>query len=243
MIEKIELTETVINKSEFTFEYIEDQTKVKITDYDGNSKNLIIPSKLKNTDVFSISPNAFRDKEIKSLIISEGIIDITDTFKNCELEKVLLPNSLKAIPRSAFEQNKLKEIIIPKSITEIGWYAFQENRLESVLISSDVREIGWYAFQDNNIKEINFSNSLEYIGRQAFLKNKLEKIIIPKSVVEIGKNAFLDNNLKEVKILNPDIKIGEGAFWANADNIKILGIKNSTVEDWAKKNGMIFEAI
>lgn len=78
---------------------------VRITGYDGDVEELVIPSKIGSYQIKSISDNAFKDcTTLKSVTIPVGVTDIGDyAFLNC---------------------NNLKNVTISSSVINIGQYTF-----------------------------------------------------------------------------------------------------------------------
>lgn len=78
---------------------------VRITGYDGDVEELVIPRKIGSYQIKSISDNAFKDcTTLKSVTIPAGVTDVGSyAFLNC---------------------NNLKSVTIPSSVTNIGQYTF-----------------------------------------------------------------------------------------------------------------------
>lgn len=93
-----------------SFEYAIENNKVKLIEYTGQSKNVILPS-------FITSINA-------------------DAFVNREIETIILNGELEYIGCSAFERCNLREITIPENVKFIGVNAFHKN--EKLLGKSNI---------------------------------------------------------------------------------------------------------
>ena len=97
---------------------------------------------------------------------------------------------------------KINEIRIPSSVREIQEEAFSGYKhLQKVIMSRGVESIGSYAFADcTKLKKIILPEGLKSIGSNAFENCKsLEHVIIPDSVEEIGNDAFRNcTNLKTI---------------------------------------------
>jgi len=81
---------------------------------------------------------------ISEIIVEEGVTSIgTFYFTNLiSLERVTLPDSLRAIHGSTFTHTILEEIIIPARVTSIGGGAFQSNsRLKTVIFLGNAPEL------------------------------------------------------------------------------------------------------
>lgn len=130
-------------ESDFEFKLSDDGTFVKITDYNGNAKNLVIPETIQGVTVAAI--DGFENNEkIKSVVIPSSVkVICCDAFYNCAaLEKVTLPEGLLCIDQAAFENTALTSVTVPKSLLYIGFDAFECNNLSEINIPDDAAFIG-----------------------------------------------------------------------------------------------------
>lgn len=184
--------------------------QVEIIGYNGSSKIIEIPAKIKSKSVTSIGDYAFYPKELNSVgqssVIAEKVI-LPDSIKEIgkhafsknKLTEFIFPKKLKTIGHYAFYDNLLKELTLPNSVTSIGKQSFRNNRLTNVKLSENLEVINDYSFAENFIKEIEITKSITTIGDYAFKVNELKHIVVPKTVEVIGLNPFVYNeNLKEV---------------------------------------------
>ena len=152
-------TRTVVikNKSknevlEYTEEkYFEfDKEKGEIIAYkDDAPKDVAIPKTISGVTVKSIGDNAFREKDLTSIIIPESVISIGEFgLLGNELTSVVIPPNIKSIELYAFACNKLSSVIIPSGVTSIENSVFDSNPITSVTISAGVTGIDEYAFYD-----------------------------------------------------------------------------------------------
>ncbi|MBP3618023.1 MAG: leucine-rich repeat protein [Lachnospiraceae bacterium] len=94
---------------------------------------IVIPSELFGRKVVEIAPNAFRGRNITSVVIPEGITTISPfAFGYCEnLGTVTTPYSLTTIGDNAFFRcTHLQSINLTENVTSIGNNAFSENEVE-----------------------------------------------------------------------------------------------------------------
>lgn len=108
-----------------------------------------------------------------SFAIPETVISIENkAFLACEeLTDIVIPSSVKAIGRRAFDGcTKLTgQLVIPASVTKIEDFTFSGCNLTGVIISSSVTSIGDWAFMGNpQIKTINIPSSVTFLGDAAF---------------------------------------------------------------------------
>lgn len=153
---------------------------VVILGYNGFGGKVIIPEKINGLEVKSINYEAFKDKQINSVII---------------------PNSVIYIGDSAFENNRLTELTIPNSVTDIGARAFFGNNLTSLYIPDSVTDIGSLAFSSNKLKSVTFGSTPLSIGYMAFAFNQLVNITIPNSIL-LGDDIYYGNQVTSVTINN-----------------------------------------
>lgn len=104
-----------------------------------------------------------------------------DAFEYCDLEKIVLPDTLLTIEDNAFLGcNSLKEIVIPDSVTTIGESAFDNcGEMESVYIGDGVVSVGDYAFAwCEGLQMIRIPDGLREAGEGAFVGSDALKCFI-----------------------------------------------------------------
>lgn len=141
-----------------------------------------------------------RDIVIKNVVIDYGVTSIGDyafeenVILNPTIKSVIIPDSVKRIGKSAFEDcNKLEEITIPESVTTIDDSAFLRcTGLISVTIPDSVTYLGRGAFAYcMSLKSVSISDNIKSIDNSVFYRcSGLESVIIPDGVETIGPGAF-----------------------------------------------------
>ena len=149
------------------------------------------------------------DIVIPSVISNDGT-DYTvtgisyDAFKNSQISKITIPNTVLFISDNAFESCKnLRSVEIPASVMSIGNGAFKETALTRVDIPNSITEILGNTFAYcSDLEEVILPNTITLIGGNAFYGcTKLKKIEIPNSIWTIGSLAFSGcKDLKEVYV-------------------------------------------
>lgn len=203
-------------------------------------KKVSIPAKLSFSSL--IKSNYGTPIEI---YLQDGRISLPPgAFKFCEnLEKIVLPKSLKSIPFQSFFSLSLKHIKIPENVTSIAGeaFAFCEN-LESIVLPPRLKKISHHLFAEcKSLKSVVLSKSIEEIEMGAFYNcESLKSVKLPKNLEKIGYRAFYGcKNLREIGIPASVKEIDVDAF--NCDNLILIVKRDSYAAKWAKENGMKYE--
>jgi len=182
-------------------------------EYDENSQELTISG--------SGTLNSYNDcvsfnKEVKSVVINEGVTKLYDSFEDwTNLTSVTIPSSLTTVGYNAFRNTSLKTFHIPKTLTSLDFGAFWGcQQLESFTIDDNHPKYvidGGVVFNLANTvllryppakpgKQYEIPDSVVTVGECAFQScNKLKSIIIPDSVTTLQEYSF--HRLKNVKSL------------------------------------------
>lgn len=133
--------------------------------------------------------------KLENVEFAEGLETIGNSaFAECNLQTLVLPNSLTSLGSSAFCFNKeLSSVTIGTGITYIPYYCFAGcNSLESLDLPDHVTEIDSRAYAYcASLKNLNFSSAVTTIGSEAFSYcESLEEVDIPDNVTTIGDGAF-----------------------------------------------------
>ncbi|MBR5253937.1 MAG: leucine-rich repeat domain-containing protein [Bacteroidales bacterium] len=209
--------------------------------YEKPSGELIIPDVVThngiNYTVTAVDKNAFSNCiDLKSVIISESIIDIGDeSFKGCSnLRTVKINSNLKRIGGSAFLScRKLQNINLPNSIEAISKHAFSNCvSLEQILLPENISIIEPYTFYScEKLREIKIPNKVKYIGESAFaFCRNLEKIIMPTDLKVIDVKAFFSCAKLEKISLPTSLELLETLSFASCIALKTIEIPNSIEE-------------
>lgn len=125
--------------------------------------------------------------------IPEGLEEIPDAaFRGMkEIERVILPETLKAIGRESFAKTGITDITIPNSVTEIGKCAFMEcSKLSIVTLPEKITEIPeGMCLNCEALKEVK-SEALTKIGARAFEKCRELRSINISDKASIEASAF-----------------------------------------------------
>jgi hypothetical protein len=110
-----------------------------ITNYKGESPDVVIPGKIQGRPVTEIGEGAFRGCGLTSVVIPQSVSFIGESaFSDNKLESLTLPENIEVIEAEAFKGNRLASVTIPEKVTMIGDYAFAENPLREVIVTISI---------------------------------------------------------------------------------------------------------
>lgn len=171
--------------------------------------------------------------------------ELDGTFRGFyNLTSVVLPESVKKVGKSTFEQCQSLESIDLSGVTELDTENLFTNcySLKSVILPDNLTEIGPYMFSNcKSLVSLTIPQSVTVIGEKAFSQCAIETIVLPQNLTEIGTKAFYITDLKEIFIPKSVTYIGEAAFVAFTFNqLNVYCEVDSKPEgwhdDWAKES-------
>ena len=156
-----------------------------------------------------------------------------DAFNGCSglTGTITLPEGLKEIGASAFENSGITGVVLPGSLTEIGERAFRGAKLESVTLPGSLRTIGADAFSRNQLLSVQIEEGITYLPENCFASNSsLLTVILPTSLEEIADGAFSDcTSLENVTLPESLLSLGVGVFSGDVGLQKIeISTENGT---------------
>ncbi|MBQ8162167.1 MAG: leucine-rich repeat domain-containing protein [Clostridia bacterium] len=160
-------------------------------------------------------------------------------FRDCGVERVVLPETLREIPPYFLALcDALHEITIPSSVRVIGKGAFAEtgltdvifagesalermeeevflgcSLLSSISLPSSLETVSSGCFRRcTMLSEVELPESIRHIGDHAFRECiMLRNIRLPEKLGTIGRSAFAESGLKEI-VLPEHVVLGDFAF-------------------------------
>lgn len=142
--------------------------------------------------------------------------ELDGTFRGFyNLTSVVLPESVKKVGKSTFEQCQSLESIDLSGVTELDTENLFTNcySLKSVILPDNLTKIGPYMFSNcKSLVSLTIPQSVTVIGENAFSQCAIETIVLPQNLTEIGTKAFYISSLKEIFIPKSVTYIGEAAF-------------------------------
>jgi hypothetical protein len=182
--------------------------------YIGNSKRVIVPSRIQGKPVGYIGMRAFSG--------------------NLKIEEVVLPDTIGSLGAGAFQNcNNLSEIHLPQSLTNIAQFAFFWTAIKELNLPASLKFIGPIGRCSSMVKiNVDPANpdyqsidgvlydkqvtTLLYVPSQL----KMQKLKVPESVRTIAERSIWDSNLKSIQIPK-DAQIAENAF-PGSENVKVI---------------------
>ena len=198
---------------------------LKITDYDEGTCGLdvVIPniidvnmyppttvSNEKNNNNLLTLPNKIETNNnivMKTTNENWKIVTIIGymSFKNKDIESLVIPNTITDIEDWAFYNNNLINVNIPNSVENIGRYAFSKNYIESLTLGSGLLVIDVAAFSDAVLTSLDLPESLWYIGTSAFRSSDLTSLTLPYNLTSISPFAFEYSHISHLIVNSSDI--------------------------------------
>ncbi len=130
-------TPAIDKKSEF--EYYSTDDGLVISSYNGTETDLTVPTELNGEKVIGIGNNAFKEKQITSLVLPQGIIYIGDyAFADCsELKDFTLPINAVFTDKNAFDGCKVKNLTLTDELPDEGTVAITDSDMFAKLVMPD----------------------------------------------------------------------------------------------------------
>ena len=175
----------------------------------------------------------------KVIIVPEKVTSIGScAFKNTNVEKVILPRTVKSISGLAFHQcRQLKEINFPEGLQRIGTCAFCLcTALESADLPKEMFYIDMAAFRSSGLKRVTLPEKLtdrKRNGEFIFAETELESVEIPETLfLETGMFAGC-HNLKSVKFNRTGIDVPNQCF---ADCLKLKDVDLNAISSFGEES-------
>lgn len=156
---------------------------------------IVMPTEIDGKKVAYIGKNAFLNKNVKKIVLPNGILAVGDSaFSELEeLEYVSLPESLMVICEDAFYNcGKLKDVYFPENLRAIGERAFQNcDSIENVKFPNELALVSSDAFSNcSNLKNVSFGKGILGIGSGAFERTAIVEVVIPDKVYSMSAGVF-----------------------------------------------------
>lgn len=188
-----------------------------------------------------VGNNAFYNNKALTSLTMTGVVEIDyDAFRETNVKNVVLPESIKIIRDGAFPS--VSKITLVDGIEELGNAFSSANRTlyeggyylgtatnpyfalvgvdysnTEIILHKDTKHVAGEAFSNlsNEATKIELNEGLISIGSQAFrysLNSNITTITLPSTLKYIGEYAFADSELTSIVIPKNVERMGEGAF-------------------------------
>lgn len=213
-----------------------------------NSTDLVIPSELLGREVQAVATDAFRGKNLTSVVIQNGVKELeAHVFANCDgITEIFIPESVNFSYLGPLSQLKnLKTLVVAENnpylysvdncVIRKRDGAIMAGCQTSIIPKDDfVKGIEYYAFLgQSNLKEIIIPENISWIGYGAFQGcSGLIEITIPESVTQIFSNAFSECfNIEKIEVAKNNLNYSSIGNCLIERDTKILkaGCKNSII--------------
>ena len=157
-----------------------------------------------------------------------------NTFSNCLLFTVVMPNTVDSLGDYAFDNcNYLSNMTFSNTLSYIGKCAYSNTNLGDVVLPASVRIIGESAFANANITNITLNDSVQYLGFGCLQSNPLISLFIPASVYYFNPGNWGMSGALASIVVDPDNPYFDSRENCNAiinsNNELILGCKNTII--------------
>ena len=165
-------------------------------------------------------------------------------FQGCNLQNIILPESVTTLKNGVFVGNPITSITIPVNVSEIGDAFAYMPKLYEISVDADnqkyIVEDGCLFRKDKTelicfppakyAKTYSVPNSVTTIRANAFNLANIEEIIIPDNIKTIDRYTFSQSSrLKSVTLPNSITRIGQNAF-ERCSNLTSITLPNSITQ-------------
>lgn len=183
----------------------------------------------------------------KKIIIPDGTVEIgAEAFKGLKITEVVIPESVKRIYKSAFEDcSNLKKITIKEGDTPlaIDMKAFKGTGITEINFPSRVWYIGKFSFSEcTQLKTLSGGMGLKTIYSLCFKDSGLEEVDFfefAPLIQEIGEYAFENNNIQKVRLpfLYQELAFSNTAFANNQVKELISNASITNIKEYKSYKG------
>ena len=165
-----------------------------VTGYDGNSKQILIPSKYDGKKITTVGEGAFYAQDFLYVTLPDTVTAIADSaFYKCEyLVNINVTSQITSIGKFAFAGcTRMVTAIDAGGVSVIGENAFADcTFLTEVIFGDKLTEIGASAFINcGMLSKADLSNSVKIIADYAFANSGITSLSIPTSLTQWGKGV------------------------------------------------------
>ena len=177
-----------------------------IEDYDKNfGSDLVIPKEIDGIAVKIIGREAFKRKDLNSIIIPNSVTHIhASAFEDNYIRNLIIPDSVIGISSSAFFKAGIVNLKIGAGLMSISTSTFEANLIQDLVIPDNISHVYYNSFHNNPISNLKLGTGLRTIGNGSFSSlyriSKLASLTIPSNVTTIYSEAFSGAPLTSITI-------------------------------------------
>lgn len=239
-------TAAVLTEGKFSYSINDDGT-ASITKYNGNEKNVVIPSVIGGKKVTVIGDKAFEEnKTLVDIKIPDGVTRIGfNAFSWCtSITSVTLPNTVTYVGDGAFNGcTSMTYLSLPNSLVDIEQFAFAScYSLKVAALPDYIKRLKRSIFEGcRSLKTVRLPSNVERIYDNAFGGcSSLVSVYVPEKATKIFSLAFRDcSELRNFTIAGKDTEFDPLTF-ENCSLLTIYGVKGGVTESNAKKYNIPF---
>lgn len=181
--------------------------------YNGNDKDVKIPP------VKRIGDQCFSGTSKDNL----GFIKVGHS----SVRKLIIPDSVEEIGRSAFSHMVLDEFVLGNQVREVDEFAFYKANIKcDIVIPASIKSIKKQSFAVGKFNNVKLENGIKQVDEGAFGFSSINELTIPASIVNIGYNSFQYLEVNRVIIEDGVKRIDDSAF-SNAKIEQYIKLPNS----------------
>ncbi len=207
-----------------------DNGTVEITEYNGSSSSLKIPSKLAGKKVTVLGYEAFSgNTKVKKVVIPDTVKEIKTSFiHNQSIETIVFGKNVKKLDSAAFLcASKIKTISVPE---ENKYFSASKGVLYN---KSGTKLI--YVPVNRGLEKYTVSKKVTVIGQNALRYITLDSLKLPSGLLKIESNGICVDGIKELVIPSSVKKLENYAIYycGDLEKITIKAGKLSSVSTFA----------
>ena len=150
------------------------------------SDTVIVPEGVTTIGSYSF----YYNDNVKNVVLSSTVRDLTGAFTESAVENVTLNESLEEISKNAFKKTyNLQSVTIPSTVKSIGETAFQQTGLKEIVIPASVESLGYQSFVSSQIEKVTIEGNVVFENRVFRGCTKLNTVTINGDTVEFVNNS------------------------------------------------------
>ncbi|MAH60705.1 MAG: hypothetical protein CMF42_00165, partial [Legionellales bacterium] len=133
-------------------------------------------------------------------------------FAGAEIDTLVIPGGVTAIPDACFRASKITTLTLPSTLSTIGIEAFAEAAIDILAIPEGVTALPKYCFRAANITTLQLPSTLSTIDISAFAGAEIDTLEIPGGVTAIPDACFKASKINKLQLPSALSTIGIRTF-------------------------------